>query len=75
MQSNDELEEVNIKNHTCYYFNDIIKFEDFGLDNILINGKSQENVFVYNIQHKGFIGAKPLCIKFNKINGFLRVYD
>ena len=75
MQSNNELEEANIKNHMCYYFNDIIKFEDFGLDNILINGKSQENVLVYNISHKAFTGGKPLCIRFNKINGFLRVYD
>ena len=32
-----ELKEINIKNHTCYYFDDIIKVEDFNLDNILID--------------------------------------
>ena len=33
---NNELKKVRIKNHTCYYFNDIIKIEYFYLDNILI---------------------------------------
>ena len=29
-----------IKNGTCYYFDDVIKFEDFGYDNILKDEKS-----------------------------------
>ena len=33
MEGND-LKKVNIKNRTCYYFDDIIKLEDFDLDNI-----------------------------------------
>ena len=37
MESNDALKENNIKNRTCYYFDDIIKFENFNLDNILIH--------------------------------------
>ena len=32
----------NIKNRACYYFDDIIKIEDFHLDNILIDEKSYE---------------------------------
>ena len=40
MESNDELKEINIKNRTFYYFDDIIKIEDFNLDNILIDEKS-----------------------------------
>ena len=28
MESNDKLKEVDIKNYTCYYFNDITKIED-----------------------------------------------
>ena len=39
MDSNDELKEIDIKNRTCYYFDDIIKFENFDLDNILIDEK------------------------------------
>ena len=34
VESNDKLKEVDIKNRTLYYFNDIIKIEDFDFDNI-----------------------------------------
>ena len=27
MESNNKLKEINIKKHTCYYFDDIIKVE------------------------------------------------
>ena len=30
---------------------------------------------VYNISHKNVIGAKYLGIRFNKIDGLIRVYD
>ena len=33
----------------CYYFDDIIKSEDFDLDNISIDGKSHENILIYDI--------------------------
>ena len=29
-----ELKGIDIKNRTCYYFDDIIKTEDFDFDNI-----------------------------------------
>ena len=44
MENNDKLEEIDIKNHTCYYFDDIIKTEDFDLHNILVDEKSYENI-------------------------------
>ena len=59
MESNDKLNEINIKNCTCNYFNDIIKSEDFDLDKILIDEKSCENILVYIISYKTFIGVKP----------------
>ena len=34
MEMNDKLKEIDIKNCTCYYFDDIIKIEDFNFDNI-----------------------------------------
>ena len=49
MESNDKLKEIDIKNRTCYYFDEIIKIEDFDLDNILIVEKSYKNILVYNI--------------------------
>ena len=33
----------------CYYFDDIIKLDDFNLNNILIDEKSQENNLVSSI--------------------------
>ena len=36
MDSRDKLKEIDIKNGTCYYFDDIIKIEDFNLDNVLV---------------------------------------
>ena len=49
MEINDKLKEINIKNRTCFHFGDITKFEDFDLDNILIEEKSYGNVLVYNV--------------------------
>ena len=37
MESKNVLKEINIKNHTSYYFNDIIKIEDFDINNILVD--------------------------------------
>ena len=39
MVSNDKLKEIELNNRTYYYFHDIIKIEDFDLDNILIDEK------------------------------------
>ena len=75
MESNDKLNEIDIKNRTCYYFNDIIEIEDFDLDNILIGEKSYENILFYNISYKSLIDTKPLRIRFDKIDWFIRVYD
>ena len=43
----NELKKVDIKNRTCYYFDDFIKLQYFDLDNILIDEKSQKHL-VYN---------------------------
>ena len=32
MESEDKLKEVDIKNRTCYYFDDIIRFWDRDID-------------------------------------------
>ena len=74
MGSNDILKEINIKNRTCYYFHDVIKMEDFDVDHLLTDKKSYENVLAYKIPYKSLISAKPLCIKFNKTNWFIRTY-
>ena len=73
MESNYELKEINIKNRSCCYFHDIIKFEDFDLENILIDEKSVKNVLIYSISYKTLICAKPLRSRLDKANRFIRV--
>ena len=70
MEVDNESKEIDIKNCTCYYFDDIIKIEDFNFDNILINEK-YENILGYDISYKTLIDTKPLCIRFDRINNLL----
>ena len=37
--------------------------------------KSQENILIHGISYKTLIGSKPLRIRFNKIDGILRIHD
>ena len=57
----------SIKNGTCCYFDDIIKLEDFDLDNILIDQKPHENILIYGISYKTLFDPKPLLNKFRWI--------
>ena len=73
MESNYELKyQLNI---ACYIFNDIIKIEDFDLDNVLIDEESIENISVFKISFKCLIDSKRLRISFDKMDEFIRVYD
>ena len=65
---NNEFEKVRIKNRTCCYFDNIIKLEDFDIDNILIDEKLHENILIYGISYKTLIEAKLLRIRFDKID-------
>ena len=73
MESNDKLKDIKII--TCYYFDDIIKINDFDLDKIFIDERWYENILVYNISYKSLIDSMPLRITFDKVDGFIRVYD
>ena len=70
---NNELKKVCIKNRTCYYFVEIIKLELSDID-ILINEKSHENILI-DISYKTLIGPETLRIRFDKIDGFIKVSD
>ena len=72
---NNEFKKVRIKNLTCCYFDDIINLEDFDIDNILIVEKPHANILMYNISYKTLIGPKPLCVRFDNRDGFIRIYD
>ena len=61
MDSKDELEEIDIKKRTYYYFADIIRILNIDFNNILLN-------FI-----KTFMGEKPLRIWFDKIDEFIKI--
>ena len=55
MESN-ELTETDIKNCTCYHFDDLIKIGDFDYDKILIDEKSYKNILANGISCKTLFG-------------------
>ena len=59
----------------CYYFDGIIKLEGFDIDNILIDKKLHKDILIYDVSGKTLIDPKPLHIRFNKIDEFIRIYD
>ena len=48
---------------------------DFDFHNILVNEKSYKNILLYDISCKTLFGLKPLCIRFDEVDGFIRVYE
>ena len=64
-----------MKKRRVHYFDGIIKIEDFDFVNFLFHEKSYENILVYEIWYKALIGAKPLSIRLDKVDGFIKVYD
>ena len=48
--------EIDIKNRTCYYFDDIININDLDLDNISLDEKSYNLCCIQNsIPYKAFM--------------------
>ena len=70
-----ELKKTNIKNLICYYFDVIIKIRYFDFDNILVDEKLYKSILVYDILYKTLFGLKPLCIRFDEANRFIRACE
>ena len=77
MESNNELKDIDNKSCNCFYFDDIMKVGDFDSGNILLDEKScknsNENILIYDISYKFFMGAKPLRITFDKTDGSIKI--
>ena len=60
------IKEINIKNQTCYFFNDMINIEDFDPNLLKIDKKSYKNIDIYYI---GYITVKDSdYVKINSVN-------
>ena len=59
--------QINIKNRTYYFYNDIIKLENFDAKLLKIDKKSQRDIGICNI---GYITKKKIddCMNINSVN-------
>ena len=75
MESKGKLKEIDIKNHTCYFFYDLMRLWAISFSDILSEKKLYENILIYDISYKTFMGTKSLRIWFDKIDGFIKFYE
>ena len=69
---------VCIKNLTCYYFDDIMSGRDIFSDYISLENQSYktwENISIYDISYKTFMGANSLRFRFDEIDQFIKIRD
>ena len=61
------IKQINIKNHTYYFFNDVINIKDFNPNLIKIDKRSYKNIGIYHI---GYIAIKSIsdCESINSVN-------
>ena len=60
-----EVKQINIKNRTYYFYNDIINLKNFESKLLKIDKKSYKNIGIYNIGH----------ITIKKINDYENIYS
>ena len=75
MARNNELKETNIKNRTCYYFDNIINIDNLDLDNILLGDESYEHILIYHAKYKTPYGEQSVHIIFDNLNRYIKKYD
>ena len=61
------VKDINIKNHTYYFFDDI-NIKDFDPNNIKIDEKSYKNVFIYYIAYVTIKDSKGKFAEFEDVN-------
>ena len=62
----NKVKEIEVKNQTYYFFDDIINIKNFDPNNIKIDEKSYKNILIYYI---GYVTIWDLrYIKINRVN-------
>ena len=72
----NNVKDINIKNHTYYFFDDIINIKKFDPNNIKLEEKSYKNILFYYLAYVTIKDSKyvkinslnPLYLMFNRIN-------
>ena len=74
----NKFKDITTKNHTYYFFDDIINIKNFGPNKIKIEEKSYKNILIYYIRYVTIKDSKyikinsvnPLYLIFSKVNGY-----
>ena len=63
----DTTKEINIKNRTYYFYNDIIDIENFDAKLLKIDKKSYKDIDIFNV---GYVTKKKIgnCMNINSVN-------
>ena len=73
MESKDELKEIDINNHACYYFDDIMRAIDINSSDIILNKNIYEKVNLWHFIENCY-GFEIFRIWFDIIDGFIKIY-
>ena len=77
----ESIKEINIKEPTYYFYNDIIDIETFDSKNLKLDKKTYKDLDIYNI---GYVTIKkigsgydvnsvnPLYLRINDANGYIK---
>ena len=75
-----EVKQINIKNRTYYFYNDIIDLENFKSNLLKIDKKSYKDIGIYNIGYitikkiddcENVYSVNPLYLLINHANGYI----
>ena len=78
------IKEINIKNRTYYFYNDIIDIKKFDSNNLKLDKKSYKDLNIYNI---GYVTIKtigsgydinsvnPLYLRIDNVTGYIEVNE
>ena len=75
------IKQINIKNRTYYFYNDIIDLENFKSNLLKIDKKSYKDIGIYNIGYitikkigdcKNIYSVNPLYLRINHASGYIK---
>ena len=74
------IKQINIKNQTYYFYNDIIDLKNFKSNSLKIDKKSYKDIDIYNIGYiaikkiddcKNIYGMNPLYLRVDHASGYI----
>ena len=74
-----EIKQINIKNRTYYFYNDIVNLKDFDTRLLKVDGKSYKKIDIYyvgyiaikeNDDYESIYSMNPLYLRINHASGY-----